>query len=43
MAEKKLCTKKSHARSFDAGCVGYLTKPINRDDLLNLVSGFAVE
>jgi CheY-like chemotaxis protein len=30
-------------KAFDAGCVGYLTKPVKRDDLLNLVSGFAVE
>ena len=30
-------------KAFDAGCVGYLTKPVKRDDLLNLVSGFEVE
>ena len=27
-------------KAFNAGCVEYLTKPVRRDDLLNLVSDF---
>lgn len=30
-------------KAFEAGCVDYLSKPIKRDDLLNLVSYFAGE
>jgi two-component system, cell cycle response regulator DivK len=28
-------------KAFNAGCVEYLTKPVRRDDLLNLISDFS--